>query len=209
MGRIRYTVTTIKKRCPYCGTTVDEETHGAFTPIISILFFFTFPLVLPYFIIRYLALRDPEFPKIGPTFFLCPHCSLPIRTNNYAVEDLDGENLFLHKYKKWIYISYVLGAVFGVCVFCMIMGEPIISLWGLFALLSLVGVVTIIITYYIKLEAVTHHSQRFEEQLNSIIYPKEVSDKNASVSFLYCRKCGIKLPSDSKFCSKCGTEIVK
>ena len=80
---------------------------------------------------------------------------MPIRTNNYAVEALEGENLFLHKLKKWVYISYVIGGVFGVCIFAMIPGEPVISLFGLFALLSLIGVATTIITYHIKLEEIT------------------------------------------------------
>ena len=206
MGKIRYTVTTITKRCPYCGKTTDEETHGELTPFLGIIFLFTFPIVIPYLIIRYLALKDPDFPKIGPKSFLCPHCSLPIRTDNYAVEDLDGEKLFLHKFKKWVYISYVIGAVFGVCVFSMIIGEPIISLCGLYALLSFVGVVAIIITYHIKLEEITNPKP---EQLKPIIQPTKEPNKNETASFFYCRKCGTKLPSDSQFCNKCGTKVVK
>lgn len=209
MGTIRYTVTTITKRCPYCGKTVDEETHGTFTPFLGIIFLFTFPIAIPYLLIRYLALKDPDFPKIGPKSFPCPHCSIPIRTNNYAVEDLDGENLFLHKFKKWVYISYVIGAVFGICVFAMIIGEPIISLYGLFALLSLIGVVAIIITYHIKLEEITNPKPKILEQTKTTIQPNKTSVQNDADSYFYCRKCGHKLPADSQFCNKCGTELVK
>ena len=72
---IRYTVTTITKRCPYCGKTVDTETHGSLTPLLSALFIFTFPVVIPYLLIRFSALQDPDFPKIGPKSYPCPHGS--------------------------------------------------------------------------------------------------------------------------------------
>ena len=206
---IRYTVTTITKRCPYCGETVDTETHGADTPFLALMLIIAFPIVIPYLLIKNLAFDDPIFPKIGPKSLPCPHCSLPIRTDNYAVEDLEGEKLFLHKFKKWIYISYVLGAVFGVCAFAMIVGGPVISLFGLFALLSLIGVVAIIITYRIKLEEITNPKPNVIEQPKTTVqHPKNII-KNENTSFIYCRKCGNKLPSDSQFCSKCGTEIVK
>ena len=164
MGRIRYTFNTITKRCPFCGRTVDAETHGEFAPFLGILLLFTFPIVIPYWLIKHLAFQDPDFPKIGPKTTPCPHCSLPIRTDNYAVEDLKGEKLFLHKFKKWVYISYVFGAVCGVCVFGMITGAAVISLWGLFALLSLIAVVAIIITYHVKLEEIAHPKPKVGEQ---------------------------------------------
>ena len=153
MGTIRYTITTITKQCPYCGKTVDTETHGAFTPLYGLFFLFTFPVVIPYWLIRYLGFKDPDFPKIGPKSFPCPHCSMPILTNNYAIEDLNAEDLFLHKFKKWVYITYVMGGVFGICVFAMIIGDLTFSLFGLFALIC---VVAIIITYHIKLEEITN-----------------------------------------------------
>lgn len=31
---------------------------------------------------------------------------------------------------------------------------------------------------------------------------------DAPVSTIYCRKCGAKIPSDSKFCAKCGIEVI-
>lgn len=107
MGKIRYTVTTITKRCPYCGKIVDTETHGEFTPLFAIVGVFAFPIALPYSLIRYLGFQNPTFPQIGPKSFPCPHCSSPIRAKNYAVADLKGKDLFLHKFKKWIYISSV------------------------------------------------------------------------------------------------------
>ena len=207
MGRIRYTVTTITKRCPHCGEIVDKETHGEFTPFLGILFMFTFPVQIPYLIIRYLALKDPDFPSIGEKFFTCPHCSLPIRTNNYAVEDLDDENLFLHKFKKWAYISYIVGAVLGICVFAMLLGKPIASLYGLFALLSLIVVIAIVIAYHAKLEEIKHPN--VVEQPEPALHSKETPPEDKAPAYFYCRKCGTKLPSDSQFCNKCGTEVVK
>ena len=117
MARYNYIVTEITKRCPYCGKTVGTETKADQTPPhLIILLLAIFPITIPYWILRYLAFKNPNFPKVGPKTFQCPHCYLPIRTDNYAVEDLDSKNLFLHKFKKWIYISYVIGAVCGVCV---------------------------------------------------------------------------------------------
>lgn len=209
MGKIRYTVTTITKRCPYCGKIVDTETHGESTPLLGIAFLFTFPVAIPYLLIRYLALKDPEFPKIGPKSFKCPYCSLPIRTNNYAVEDLEGEKLFLYKFKKWAYISYAIGGVLGACVFAMIMVEQVISLFGLLALLSFIGVVVIITAYHIKLKEIANPNLNTLEQTETIIKPTKIATQNENNPFIYCRKCGNKLPSDSKFCSKCGIEVVK
>ena len=209
MGKIRYTVTTITKKCPHCEKTVDTETHGEFTPILSILFLFTFPIVIPYWILRYLAFKDPDFPKIGSKTFSCPHCSLPISTDNYAVEDLKGEKLFLHKFKKWVYISYVIGAVCGVCAFGMITGAPVVSLWGLFALLSLIAVVAIIITYHVKLEEIVHPKSKVIEQPKPTIQPQQTTTQNETCSYIYCRKCGNKLPIDSLFCDICGIKVVK
>ena len=60
MCKIRYTVTTITKRCPYCGKIVDTETHGESTPLLGIAFLFTFPVTIPYLLIRYLAPRISE-----------------------------------------------------------------------------------------------------------------------------------------------------
>lgn len=209
MSKIRYTVTTITKRCPYCGKIVDQETHGELTPLLSILFLLAFPIVVPYLLIKYLALKNPDFPKIGPKSFPCPHCSSSIRTNNYAIEDLYGEDLFLHKFKKWAYICYVMGAVLGVCVFAMILGEPIISLYGLFALISLFVVVTIIITYHVKLQQIAHPKPEVVEQSKLMVQPQKTPTKNETSQFFYCRKCGAKLPLDSRFCTKCGIEVVK
>ena len=100
MGRIRYTVTTLTTRCPHCGYTLDEETHGALTPIISCLWFITFPILIPYAIIKYLGLGDPDMPKIGQKMITCPHCSLPVRTNNLAIEDLSQKELVTHIRKR-------------------------------------------------------------------------------------------------------------
>jgi ribosomal protein L40E len=34
-------------------------------------------------------------------------------------------------------------------------------------------------------------------------------DAKVEEEYIYCRKCGEKLMSDSSFCHKCGTQIVK
>ena len=206
MGKIRYTVTTITKRCPYCGRTVDTETHGEFAPFLGILLLFTFPIVIPYWLLKHLAFQDPDFPKIGPKTTPCPHCSLPIRTENYAIEDLKGENLFLHRFKKWIYISYVFGAICGICIFGMVTGAAVVSLWGLFALLSLIAIVATIIAYHVKLEEITNPKPKVIEQPK---HPQMHTAQENTAAFFYCRKCGTKLPADSQFCNKCGTELVQ
>ena len=205
MARYNYIVTEITKRCPYCGKTVGTETKADQTPPhLIILLLAIFPITIPYWILRYLAFKNPNFPKVGPKTFQCPHCYLPIRTDNYAVEDLDSKNLFLHKFKKWIYISYVIGAVCGVCVFGIIAGTPVVSVLGLFALLSLIVAVAIVIIYHVKLEEIMHPKPKAVEQPKQ---PQKDIAQNSVPSFFYCRKCGTKLPSDSRFCDKCGTKL--
>lgn len=204
MGTIKYTVTTITKSCPYCRQTVDTKTEGELGPFLGILFLFTFPIVIPYWILRYWAFRDPEFPKIGPKISPCPHCSLPIRTNNYAIGDLTGQKLFLHAFKKWVYISYVFGGICGVCIFGIITGAPMVSLWGLLALLSLATDVVIIITYHTKLNKIISPDSKITESKKR---PQADIAQDNTASFIYCRICGTKLPADSHFCTKCGTKL--
>lgn len=97
----------------------------------------------------------------------------------------------------------------GACVFAMIMVEQVISLFGLLALLSFIGVVVIITAYHIKLKEIANPNLKTLEQTETIIKPTKISTQNENNPFIYCRKCGNKLPSDSKFCSKCGIEVVK
>ena len=210
MGKIRYTVTTLTTRCPHCGYTLDEETHGALTPIISCLWFITFPILIPYAIIKYLGLGDPDIPKIGPKMITCPHCSLPVRTNNLAVEDLNPEALVTYRFRIWFYVSYLLGAILSfTLLYLLIDGLPIVSGGGLIALLALIGVISIIITYRVKLaNCNAPKTQEVIVQNKPVI--KSSNKTNAeSNGYFYCRKCGNKLPADSQFCDKCGTEIVK
>ena len=209
MGRIRYTVTTITKRCPYCGEILDTETHGDLAPFLGIFFIFIFPIVVPYLLIRYLALKNPDFPKIGPKFFQCPHCSLPIRTDNYAIQDLHGKNLFLYKFKKWVYICYALGGIFGFSIFAIVEESPATLFWVLLASLSLIGVAAIIIIYHTKIKEMEALKSKTLEQSEVVIQLAKISTQNQNDSYTYCRECGNKLPSDSKFCNKCGTKIVE
>ena len=150
MARISYTITSITKRCPHCKGIIDETSHGDFTPLYGIVFFFTFPFAIPYLIIRYWLLRNPDSPKVGEEVIDCPHWSMQVRTDRRAKENLDEEDLFLHKFKKWAYLSYAIGAIFGFCVLALLVGEPIVSLYGLCALLSFVVVAVIIISYHVK-----------------------------------------------------------
>lgn len=204
MGTIRYTVTTITKRCPHCGKIIDEESHGQFTPLYGIAFLFTFPIVIPYLLIRFLVLKDPQFPKVGPKTFSCPDCSMPIKTNNVAITELNEKGLFLHKFKKWVYLCYALGGVFGISIFFVLINEfEIFSIYGLFALMSLIGIIYIVIAYRTKYEHIKQSEPKCYSKENSA-QTKEKSD-----SCLYCRKCGAKLPSDSIFCHKCATEVKK
>lgn len=39
--------------------------------------------------------------------------------------------------------------------------------------------------------------------------PKNKKKQPSQQECMYCRKCGKKIPTDSLFCDKCGTEIVK
>ena len=63
---IKYTVVATTKRCPYCERIVDTETHGEYTPLLIAICILAFPVVIPYWLIRFLAFDDPFFPKIGP-----------------------------------------------------------------------------------------------------------------------------------------------
>ena len=210
MGKIRYTVTTLTTRCPHCGYTLDEETHGALTPLISCLWFITFPILIPYAIIKYLGLGDPDIPKIGPKMITCPHCSLPVRTNNLAVEDLTAEDLITYHFRIWFYVSYVLGAILSfTLLYLLIDSVPIASGGGLIALFSLLGVIAIVITYRVKLANCNAPKPKevFIPNESVIKSPNKTTDEVNE--YFYCRKCGNKLPADSQFCNKCGTEIVK
>ena len=210
MGTFKYTVTTLTNSCPHCGYILEEETHGALTPIIACLWFVTFPVLIPYAIIKFWGLGCPYVPKIGPKMITCPNCSKPVKTNNLAVEDLDLEELVTYRFRIWFYVSYVLGAILSfTLLYLLIDGLPIVSVGGLIALLAFLGVVAIIITYRVKLancnapkpEVVINQSKPVIKSSNNII--------NEASEYFYCRKCGNKLPADSQFCDKCGTEIVK
>lgn len=48
---------------------------------------------------------------------------------------------------------------------------------------------------------ITHFSELFSQK-------HQVATAETAVEQLFCRKCGTKLPTDSRFCYKCGTEII-
>lgn len=146
---IKYTVRTVTKSCPYCGRAIYSETYGRFTPLIGIMFLLTFPISAPYLVIRYLVLKNPAFPKIGNPITACPSCHKPILTGKKTIADLDEDEIALHKFKKWVYLCYALGAVLGISIFLMLSESvPIVSILGLTALLSLAGIIAIVIIYY-------------------------------------------------------------
>lgn len=210
MGVIRYTVTTRTTSCPHCGYTLNEETHGVLTPVISCLWMFTFPVLIPYAIIKYLGFGNPDMPKIGPKLITCPHCSLPIRTKNLAVEDLKPDELVTYRFRILFYVSYVLGAILSFTLLYLLIDKlPIVSIGGLIALFSLLGVISIIVAYRINLANCN------ESKTKEVITPKNHIIKSQNIKtnetseYFYCRKCGNKLPADSLFCSKCGTEVIK
>ena len=210
MGRIRYTVTTLTTRCPHCGHTLDEETHGEFTPILSCLWFITLPILIPHLIIKFWGLGDPDMPKIGPKVITCPQCSLPVRTNNSAIEDLSPEDLLTYKFKLWFYVSYGLGAILSFALLSLLMdGLPIVSGGGLIALFSLVGIISIVLTYRIKLQNCKEPKPKVSNiQIKNVINSSP-QKQDVSIDYFFCRKCGNKLLSDSMFCDRCGTEIIK
>lgn len=210
MGTFRYTVTTLTTRCPRCGYELDEETHGSLTPIISYLWFITFPILIPYAIIKYWGLGTPDIPKIGPKMITCPHCSLQVKTNNLEVEDLEPEALVIYHFRIWFYVSYVLGAILSfTLIYLLIDGLRIVSGGGLIALLAFLGVITIVITYRVKLaNCNAPKPQEVIIQNKPVIKSQNKIIQESSECF-YCRKCGNKLPADSQFCDKCGSEVVR
>lgn len=111
MGRIRYTVTKITKRCPKCGEVLDTETHGTLTPIIACLWFVTLPIMISYHILNLLAFSGPILRTVGNKYTYCSNCLEIIKTPNYYVEELYGEYLLNHKFTPFFYLAYGLGSV--------------------------------------------------------------------------------------------------
>ena len=146
MAKIRYTVTTSTKRCPICGEVLEENTQGDLTPILTCLGVAFCFVSIPIFLIIF-ALDCPSIPKLGTKVVTCPNCSLSVCTYNKTWGDLRTDEKVTYKFRIWIYVCYVLGAIFGVSTFGLLTSAPIISWWGLTSLLSLAGVLAIIITY--------------------------------------------------------------
>lgn len=161
MGRIRYTVITTTKRCPHCGKIIDRKSSGNFTPLYGIIFLFAFYVLIPYWIIKYLALKAPEIPVVGEKIMSCPHCSLPIKTDNLSIKELNPEALLNYNFRIWFWVCYGLGGLFGSSLFFTLISETsLISFGGLLSLLSLIGVLVIIFIYRYKLAICTQANQK-------------------------------------------------
>ena len=207
--KIHYTVETTTIRCPHCGKIISQETRGEFEPFFRLLTALLLPILVPYWIIKYFGFLSPEKPNIGPKYITCSVCKKSIRTFNRAVEDLTGKDLLIHRFVPWFYVCYFLGIVLFISSLCLISDEyTMLSVCGLITLLSLIGVIVIIVTYRIKLS-------KCNQTKNCESPPKTKNIEHQSImgntvgERLFCRKCGKKLPLDSKFCSGCGTEVIE
>ena len=145
--KIRYTTKTL--HCPHCRHTLYKDDDFSYS-MIQLLWIVALPALIPYWLIKYLGLGNPDIPKIGPKLITCPNCSLPVRTNNFAVEDLKANALLTYRFKEWFTVSYILGGIFGYGIFFLFAGLSY-AVCGLIALLSFLGIMAIIITYRIKL----------------------------------------------------------
>lgn len=111
MGKIKYTVTTLTKRCSNCGQVIETETHGAFEPLLACFCYITFPIRIAYALLNILAFSSPIFKKIGPKYCQCPSCLEIVKTDNYYVEELYGEYLLNYKFNPLFYLAYGFGSV--------------------------------------------------------------------------------------------------
>lgn len=205
--RIRYTVTTKTRRCRHCGAILEQETSGEETPFLASFGCLLFPVLIPYWLIHSFGFDYPTIPKIGPPVAKCHRCFNPYFTEMCEVSALKGEALLNYRFRIWFYVCYVLGTILTIDIlYLLIGGQPILSIGGLVALISLVGVIAIILTYRLKLADIQSATVKNKVTTVPAVETKQQSTQNEC---LYCRKCGKKIPADSLFCDKCGTEVVK
>lgn len=205
--RIRYTVTTKTRTCRHCGAILEQETSGEETPFLASFGCLLFPILIPYWLIYCFGFDYPTIPKIGPPIAKCHRCFNPYFTEMCEVSALKGEARLNYRFRIWFYVCYALGTILTVDIlYLLIGGQPIISIGGLIALVSLAGVIAIILTYRLKLADI--QSTLIKSKVVSSP-PADTKQQPSQVECLYCRKCGKKIPADSLFCDKCGTEIVK
>ncbi len=185
--RIRYTVTTITQSCPHCHKVIKRRTES---DLQNYLFIFILPIVIPYILIRGFAFQNPEIPKIGKTMIQCRHCSLPVRTGKRAVEDLNTEERFIHDFKPWFYMCYVMGGIWGIsCCSLPFCDKSSFAICIFLFIVSLIWIITTAIVYRVS------KKRNLEEA------------KRHAAPFLCCSRCRAQLSPDSLFCSVCGLKI--
>ena len=158
--RIKYTVHT--KQCPYCGYTLDENWYEALAPYLGIFMIVLFPAVIAFQLIWRFGFGEPNIPKVGDKVIACPNCSLPIRTDKVAIEDLTAKELLIYRFRVWFIVSYVLGGVFAISTSILIAIAlslleteiPNIPWYSLTSLISLACVAATIATYRVKLKGI-------------------------------------------------------
>ena len=206
----KYTVTTETKYCPHCGYIFSEKTKGLFTPLYPFLFLLLAPMLISYWLIRYLFLRNPKIPKVGPKTFICCNCSKKVSTGNLSIEELNAEEMTTFRFKKWIYTCYVLSIICSAALYYMaIQSLSLISIFGIIPFISFLGIVTIVVAYHISLAQCRPKNENYSYSIKTYEnkIPNTLSEETQEM--IFCHKCGIKMPIDSRFCEKCGTDISK
>ena len=107
-------------------------------------------------------------------------------------------------------IGLLLGGIVGMLVYddAYKREDPNAAAWGLGTALLLIIVVPIYL--YHRSQSLPHFLQEREAYWQRV-EAKGTSHTNvsdATISTMFCRECGAKIPRSSKFCSECATKVV-